>query len=560
MIASSPAFSLFELLAGLPSGGGSQTAPADGKSLVGAFGMGFGALLEDAADSKPAKPLPEQPDGDELSAPWPEVLVPPLDDPAPSFVAAPKTISTEAPLGTSVLIATPTPTPTPAAAPTPTPASAAPSIPTEAASLPAANETSPDLPSLAGSAPPVSPDFPQTLSTARSFADAAPEPKPGFTASTHPSQTDQPPTSDLATAPSGEAQATTLGSVTSDLIGPSHAEAALPTTATPLDLSVEVHDALRRVRVQDQNPAARIEPVKIIPRPIAASELGQRIAAQAPTKPAIPVAQPVSAALAPQADPLAMAAEARPPAAVQSVVLAQGAMLTSASATPDSGREAATNESPRDAAALVTATPDGSGPTAENSSSQQQQSAPPESEAAAVTSSSAPTLEVSTPVARPAPIATTDLHGTAQRAVADVIVRMAEDRLLASAAPKSATVELTPTHLGRVRIEVVQNPNQSVAVHLSASVKQTQLALAADADDIVEHLRRNSIDVQRVDVKSDADNADRGQRDSRGEAPKDRDSSPSSRDHRQHSSRRDGRQPSSRRGDLTDYRYWEAIR
>jgi flagellar hook-length control protein FliK len=133
---------------------------------------------------------------------------------------------------------------------------------------------------------------------------------------------------------------------------------------------------------------------------------------------------------------------------------------------------------------------------------------------------------------------------------------MAEDDLLASAAPRRVTVELSPSHLGKVQIEIVQDPNRSLTVHLTASAEHTRMALDADADDLVQHLRHHSLDVNKVEVKGESDPQDGRGRDSLRQRSDDG----LSREGRQSSEDRRDRGASRRPHDFTDYRYWEAIR
>lgn len=178
-------------------------------------------------------------------------------------------------------------------------------------------------------------------------------------------------------------------------------------------------------------------------------------------------------------------------------------------------------------------------------------------------STPAPSSESSAPTLAAAPRGA-DLQMQARQAVARTVVRMGEDQLLASARPQTATVQLRPSHLGELRIEVHQTPQRTLEITLTASVSETQRALEADADDMLDALRSQKLDVGRVSVRADGERPDsdpRGRNDffrnrdprdpsfAQGEGNPDRESG-------EHS--RDGRRPS--HADPTDYRYWEAIR
>ncbi len=172
-------------------------------------------------------------------------------------------------------------------------------------------------------------------------------------------------------------------------------------------------------------------------------------------------------------------------------------------------------------------------------------------------------VAATTPQAATAPPASDSLglHASVQRAVARTIVQMASDQLLASAAPRTAVVELDPQHLGRVRVEVQQLTGGRIAIELTASAQETRLALQTDADDMVRQLKRHSVDVQRLEVRSEIESPDRSSRSTRGESFRERSNGfddPRSSQH-QSGQRRSGRQPAHSL-DLTDYRYWEAIR
>lgn len=173
--------------------------------------------------------------------------------------------------------------------------------------------------------------------------------------------------------------------------------------------------------------------------------------------------------------------------------------------------------------------------------------------------------------AAPAPVPTSgpvnDLQMQVRQAVAQTVVRMGEDQLLASARPTGVRLQLSPSHLGQIQIEVSQNPQRGLDVTIHAAVEETQRALEADADDLLDSLRSQKLDVARVSVKGEGDRSEGDPR-SRSDAFRNRDQG--ARDdfstadgegegaHDRGGQSRGGQQPP--HADPTDYRYWEAIR